>query len=111
MKRAENKMPERLRKYKRLTYRQRRERTAQQVMKFSAGYFGLPVEQVNEETILEDIKRDPHDLIRFMLAVEERFGFDFPDNLTNKRGRLKQCRADTIKTIGELVTYIARLKR
>jgi len=88
-------------------YRLHRARIVEEMLAFAAAFY--EVGEISEASTFEALKQTPHSTILFMLEVEERFGFDFPDNLTNKRGRLKQCRADTLRTIRELVTYIARL--
>jgi acyl carrier protein len=106
---GKKKMHKHMQRGKQLTYKMQREKTAQQVMKFTADYFGVPVEQLSEDTQLEELKRDPHELIRLMLDAEDAFQFEFPDDLRTRKGRLKACRADTIRRIGELATYIARL--
>jgi acyl carrier protein len=87
----------------------KRARVSQQFRTFAAEYFAVPFADVTEDTRLETLQRDQFDLIRFSFVVEERFGFEFPEGLVGRSGRVKECRANTIRTVGEYVKYIARL--
>ena len=93
----------------RLPYHRHRERVAAAVLQYLADFFAMPVAQLNEETRLEDLKRDDHEIIRLMLHVEDYFKFEFRDDLRTPKGKLKACRADTLRRIGELITFVARL--
>ena len=93
----------------RLPYRLHRAKVAAVVLRFVADYYVVPAEQICEETLFSSLERDLHDQIRFMLWIEDSLVFAFPDDLRTRTGRLKQCRADTIKTLKELIDFIARL--
>jgi acyl carrier protein len=91
------------------SYKRHHKRIAREVMLFTSSFYNKPVAEISEDSTFEELKRNPHDTIVFMLEAEDRFQFEFPDDLKTKRGKLKVCRADTIKTLKEMIDYISRL--
>lgn len=61
---------------------------------------GVKEEEVNEtSSFTEDLGADSLDLVELVMAFEEEFGIDIPDEEVN-----------SIKTVGDAVNYITKKK-
>ena len=69
---------------------------AQKVIKIVASQLELEEDQVKpESSFTEDLKADSLAVVELVLALEENFGVEIPDEETEK-----------IKTVGDAITYI-----
>jgi acyl carrier protein len=69
---------------------------AQKVISIVASQLELEADQVKpESSFTEDLKADSLAVVELVLALEENFGVEIPDEETEK-----------IKTVGDAITYI-----
>ena len=77
------------------------ENIEEKVMKIVAEQFEVPVEKVTLSSLfMDDLKADSLSVVELVLAIEEAFGLEIPDE-----------DAEKIKTVGDVVNYVkARAK-
>ena len=69
---------------------------AQKVIEIVASQLELEADQIKpESSFTEDLKADSLAVVELVLALEENFGIEIPDEETEK-----------IKTVGDAITYI-----
>jgi acyl carrier protein len=72
------------------------ENIEERVTKIVADQFEVPVEKVSLSSLfIEDLKADSLSVVELVLAVEEAFGLEIPDE-----------HAEKIKTVGDVVNYV-----
>jgi len=96
----------------RKSYHQRRARIVEEMLVQAAEFFEQANGSFGEDTPLIDLAAgDWHRVIAFSFEVEKKWRFEFPDPRVTKSGRLRQSRAEHIKTLGEFSEFICRLRR
>jgi acyl carrier protein len=66
------------------------------VIKIVAEQFEVPVEKVTVKSLFtEDLKADSLSVVELVLAIEEAFGLEIPDE-----------DAEKIKTVGDVINYV-----
>jgi acyl carrier protein len=77
------------------------ENIEEKVIKLVAEQFEVPVEKVALSSLfMDDLKADSLSVVELVLAIEEAFGLEIPDE-----------DAEKIKTVGDVVNYVkARAK-
>ena len=77
------------------------ENIEEKVTKIVADQFEVPVEKITLGSLfMDDLKADSLSVVELVLAIEEAFGLEIPDE-----------DAEKIKTVGDVVNYVkARLK-
>jgi acyl carrier protein len=77
------------------------ENIEEKVAKIVAEQFEVPVEKVTLSSLfMDDLKADSLSVVELVLAIEEAFGLEIPDE-----------DAEKIKTVGDVVNYVkARVK-
>ena len=74
--------------------------TAEKVVEVVADHLGCSPEQVSlESNFIEDLGADSLDLVEIVMAVEEEFGFEIPDD-----------DAEAMTTVQSVVTYLENRK-
>jgi len=69
---------------------------AERVKKIVVDQLSVPEDQVTEDVrFIEDLNADSLDLVELIMALEEEFGADIPDE-----------EAEKLKTVGDAVKYI-----
>jgi acyl carrier protein len=72
------------------------ENIEERVTKLVADQFEVPVEKITLSSLfVEDLKADSLSVVELVLAVEEAFGLEIPDE-----------HAEKIKTVGDVVNYV-----
>jgi acyl carrier protein len=72
------------------------ENIEERVTKIVAEQFEVPVEKITLSSMfIEDLKADSLSVVELVLAVEEAFGLEIPDE-----------HAEKIKTVGDVVNYV-----
>ena len=75
--------------------------TEQKVKDILAKQLGVGVEKINANTnIATDLGADSLDLVEILMSLEEEFSISIPDEAI-----------PTIKTVGELVSYIEKAQK
>ena len=70
--------------------------TAERVKKIVVEHLGVESEKVTEEaSFIDDLGADSLDIVELVMAFEEEFGVEIPDDA-----------AETILTVGDAVKYI-----
>ena len=70
--------------------------TADRVKKIVVEHLGVEAEKVTEEaSFIDDLGADSLDIVELVMAFEEEFGVEIPDDA-----------AETILTVGDAVKYI-----
>ena len=72
------------------------ENIEEKVIKIVAEQFEVPVEKVALSSLFaDDLKADSLSVVELVLAIEEAFGLEIPDE-----------HAEKIKTVGDVVNYV-----
>jgi acyl carrier protein len=72
------------------------ENIEEKVTKIVAEQFEVPVEKVTLNSLfMDDLKADSLSVVELVLAIEEAFGLEIPDE-----------HAEKIKTVGDVVNYV-----
>lgn len=68
------------------------------VLSVIAEQLGIPVESLSAESTFADLNADSLELFQIIMALEEKFEIEFDND-----------RAEGIKTVGDVLDYIAEL--
>jgi acyl carrier protein len=74
--------------------------TAERVKKIVVEHLGVDADKVkNEASFIDDLGADSLDTVELVMAFEEEFGIEIPDDA-----------AETIQTVGDAVKFIDKAK-